>query len=93
MNEVLSEAIKDLNKRFGEQTVLRMSDAPPELFEVQIRPSGVLQLDLALGAGGIPRGRTIEIYGPESSGKTTLALIMGAAFQAQDPECHIDSLI
>lgn len=89
MNEVLSEAIKDLNKRFGEQTVLRMSDAPPELFEVQIRPSGILQLDLALGAGGIPRGRTIEIYGPESSGKTTLALIMGAAFQAQDPECHV----
>lgn len=85
----IASALKDLNEKFGEQTILKMSEAPSEFFEVQVRPSGILQLDHALGAGGIPRGRTIEIYGPESSGKTTIALINGAAFQAADPDCHI----
>ncbi|MDB2426415.1 recombinase RecA, partial [Flavobacteriaceae bacterium] len=61
-----------LDKAYGKGTVMRMSDAP--VIDVEVIPSGSLGLDIALGVGGYPRGRVVEIYGPESSGKTTLTL-------------------
>lgn len=66
------EVIKDLNKEFGKGTVMRYSDAPS--LDIEVVSSGSLGLDIALGAGGYPRGRIVEIYGPEASGKTTLTL-------------------
>src|SRR5215207_9238279 len=70
--KALEAALADLTKRFGDGTIVRLGDATHMI--VDIIPSGSLTLDLALGVGGIPRGRITEIYGPESSGKTTLAL-------------------
>lgn len=66
----LDSAVKDLVKRFGEGALMRLGEASH--LKVAVIPTGSLSLDLALGVGGIPRGRVTEIYGPESSGKTTL---------------------
>jgi recombination protein RecA len=66
----LNKALNDLTKRFGEGTIMRLGDATH--LQVDVIPTGSLALDIALGVGGLPRGRVIEIYGPESSGKTTL---------------------
>lgn len=67
----LNKTLKDITKRFGEGAIMRMGDA--HHMEVAAIPTGALSLDVALGVGGIPRGRVTEIYGPEASGKTTLA--------------------
>ena len=64
--------IDKLDKTYGKGTVMRLSDE--KVVDVDVIPTGSLGLDIALGVGGIPRGRVIEIYGPESSGKTTLAM-------------------
>ena len=69
--QALNQALGDLDKRFGEGTVTRLGEA--RHLRVAVIPTGSLSLDLALGVGGIPRGRVSEIYGPESSGKTTIA--------------------
>ena len=69
--KALELAISQIEKRFGKGSVMKLGEAP--LVKVQAIPSGSLALDLALGIGGIPRGRITEIFGPESSGKTTLA--------------------
>jgi len=69
--EVLEKAIQSLHKRFGDGAIMRLGEAVH--LKVEAIPTGSLALDLALGVGGIPRGRVTEIYGPESSGKTTLA--------------------
>lgn len=69
--KALELAISQIEKRFGKGSVMKLGEAPPH--RVQAIPSGSLALDLALGIGGIPRGRITEIFGPESSGKTTLA--------------------
>src|SRR5512138_2978743 len=68
----LEKTIKDLTKKFGDGTIVRLGEATHML--VDIIPTSSLSLDIALGVGGIPRGRVTEIYGPESSGKTTLCL-------------------
>ena len=68
--EVLSNALGDIAKRFGEGAVMRLGEA--KHLEVESIPTGSLPLDLALGIGGIPRGRVSEIFGPEASGKTTV---------------------
>ncbi len=68
----LSAALSQIEKQYGKGSVIRMGDRVAEV--VPVIPTGSLQLDIALGIGGLPRGRVIEIYGPESSGKTTLTL-------------------
>jgi recombination protein RecA len=68
--EVLSKAVGEINKRFGEGALMRLGEATN--MAVEAIPTGALALDLALGVGGLPRGRVTEIYGPEASGKTTL---------------------
>lgn len=70
--KALDAALDDINKRFGEGAVVKLGDATH--MKVDIIPSGSLGVDIAIGVGGIPRGRIVEIYGPESSGKTTLCL-------------------
>jgi recombination protein RecA len=71
-DKALESTLANLTKRFGEGTIMKLGEATS--LKVETIPSGSLTLDLALGVGGIPRGRVIEIYGPESSGKTTLCL-------------------
>jgi len=66
----LDKALSDITKRYGDGTIMRLGES--HLLDVDIIPTGSLSLDIALGTGGIPRGRITEIFGPESSGKTTL---------------------
>ncbi|MBP3223098.1 MAG: recombinase RecA [Actinomycetaceae bacterium] len=70
--KALEAALGQIDKQFGKGSVMRLGDAPSA--SVQVIPTGSIALDVALGIGGLPRGRVIEIYGPESSGKTTVAL-------------------
>jgi recombination protein RecA len=80
--KALAQALGAIEKQFGKGAVMRLGEdheAPP----VQVVPTGSLGLDLALGVGGLPRGRVVEIFGPESSGKTTLALHAIAEVQRQ----------
>jgi len=67
----LQEALGQIKERFGEGSIMKLGEA--KRMEVEVVPTGCLSLDLALGVGGVPRGRIIEIFGPEASGKTTLA--------------------
>ena len=78
--KALDAAIAKLEKDFGKGTVMRLGDSGAHV-AVETVPTGCLSLDLALGLGGVPKGRIIEIYGPESSGKTTVALHMIAEVQ------------
>jgi recombination protein RecA len=71
--KVLSLAISQIEKQFGKGSVMRLGDKSAKV-DVDVIPTGSLGLDYALGVGGLPRGRVVEIYGPEASGKTTLAL-------------------
>ena len=84
MNEdkkkALDAAVMQIEKDFGRGAVMRLGDASA-FGEVEAVPTGALSLDIALGLGGIPRGRVVEIYGPESSGKTTVSLHMAAEIQ------------
>ena len=78
--KALDAAIAKLEKDFGKGTVMKLGD-PTAHVHVETIPTGSLSLDLALGLGGVPRGRIVEVYGPESSGKTTVALHMIAEVQ------------
>ena len=78
--KALDAAIAKLEKDFGKGTVMKLGD-PAAQVHVETVPTGSLSLDLALGVGGVPKGRIVEIYGPESSGKTTVALHMIAEVQ------------
>lgn len=80
--KALSAALSQIEKQFGKGSVMLMGDAPAEE-DIQVVSTGSLGLDLALGIGGLPRGRIVEIYGPESSGKTTLTLEVIAQCQKQ----------
>src|SRR3990172_3630600 len=85
----LEKTLSDLTKRFGEGSIMRLGEA--NHMQVEIIPSGSLALDIALGIGGIPRGRVTEIYGPESSGKTTLCQHVVAEAQKRGGVCgYID---
>ena len=70
--KALETALSQIRKECGEESIRRLGDSPD--MQVSAVSTGSLTLDLALGVGGLPRGRIIEIYGPESSGKTTVAL-------------------
>ncbi len=70
--KALSDALKSIEKTYGKGSIMRLGDANQE--KIEVIPSGSITLDIALGVGGYPKGRIIEIYGPESSGKTTFAL-------------------
>jgi recombination protein RecA len=80
-DKVIESTTKEIEKRFGKGAIMKFGDGGPEL-EVEAIPTGCLSLDAALGIGGVPRGRIIEIYGPEASGKTTLSLEILAEAQA-----------
>ncbi len=81
----LETTLAGLNKRFGDGIVMRLGDA--KALNVESIPTGSLSLDIALGVGGVPKGRVIEIYGPESSGKTTLSLHIIAEAQRRGGIC------
>jgi recombination protein RecA len=81
----LDKTLKDLTKRFGDGAIMRMGEATN--LKVDVISTGALSLDIALGVGGVPRGRVSEIYGPESSGKTTLCLHIIAQAQRMGGIC------
>ena len=78
--EALANALKQIEKDFGKGSIMRLGDAKANM-NVEVISTGILPLDVALGVGGVPRGRIIEVYGPESSGKTTVTLHMIAEAQ------------
>ena len=78
-SKVLQDAIAKIEKQFGKGSIMKLGENTSQ--NVEVIPTGCLTLDMALGIGGIPRGRVIEIYGPESSGKTTVSLHMVAEAQ------------
>ncbi len=80
--EALAAAMKQIEKDFGKGAIFRLGDDSTKL-DLKVVPTGILPLDIALGVGGLPRGRIIEVYGPESGGKTTIALHMIAALQRE----------
>jgi protein RecA len=79
-DKAIELAVSTIEKQFGKGSIMRLGDEIPAP-EVRVVPTGSLGLDIALGVGGLPRGRVVEIYGPESSGKTTLALHVVAQAQ------------
>ena len=84
--KALQAALAQIEKQFGKGTIMRLGEG--EVIEdIQVVSTGSLGLDIALGVGGLPRGRVIEIYGPESSGKTTLTLQVIAEMQKQNGTC------
>ncbi len=85
----IDKAVGDLTKKYGEGTIMRLGEASH--LQVETIPTGSLALDIALGVGGVPRGRVTEIYGPESSGKTTICLHIVAESQKRGGVCgYID---
>ncbi len=81
-NKAIDHAISQIERQFGKGSIMKMS--ADRVIDIPFIPTGSLALDLALGIGGVPRGRIVEIFGPESSGKTTLALHIAAEAQARD---------
>ncbi len=77
--KAVEEAVQQIKKQFGRGSIMKMTDQ--RVLDIPVIPTGSLSLDIALGSGGVPRGRIVEIFGPESSGKTTLALHIAAEAQ------------
>lgn len=84
--KALQAALAQIEKQFGKGTIMRLGEGE-KIEDIQVVSTGSLGLDIALGVGGLPRGRVIEIYGPESSGKTTLTLQVIAEMQRQNGQC------
>ena len=80
-------AMDQIEKQYGHGSIMRLGERMDERFRVEAIPTGSIALDLALGIGGLPRGRIVEIYGPEASGKTTLALSVIAEAQKRGGQC------
>ena len=86
----LEAALSQIERQFGKGSIMKLGDS--SIAAVETIPTGSLALDLALGVGGMPRGRVVEIYGPESSGKTTVALhIVAQAQKAGGIAAFIDA--
>ncbi|MBT6245111.1 MAG: DNA recombination/repair protein RecA, partial [Gammaproteobacteria bacterium] len=83
--KALSAALSQIERQFGKGAMMRLGDSPHE--KIPSISTGSLGLDIALGIGGLPRGRIVEIYGPESSGKTTLTLQVIAECQKIGGTC------
>ena len=83
--KALEAAMSQIEKQFGKGSVMRLGDQ--QTTDIEVVPTGAISLDIALGVGGLPRGRIIEIYGPESSGKTTVALHCVAEAQKMGGTC------
>lgn len=90
-DRALELALVQIERRFGKGSIMKLGEASA-LMQVEVIPTGSLALDLALGVGGVPRGRIVEIYGPESSGKTTVALhIIAEAQKAGGIAAFVDA--
>ena len=81
--KMLKLTTDQIESKFGHGSIMKLGDGGADL-SIGVIPTGALPLDMALGIGGVPRGRIVEIYGPESSGKTTLALQIAAEAQAMN---------
>ncbi|HAG09591.1 MAG TPA: DNA recombination/repair protein RecA, partial [Desulfotomaculum sp.] len=94
MNEkqkALEGALMQIERHFGKGSIMRLGEASANL-NVEVIPTGALSLDIALGVGGVPRGRVVEVFGPEASGKTTVALhIIAEAQKAGGISAFIDA--
>ncbi|QGG46915.1 recombinase RecA [Heliorestis convoluta] len=89
--QALQQALNNIEKAFGKGSIMRLGEASARL-TVEVIPTGSIALDMALGVGGVPRGRIVEVYGPESSGKTTVALhIIAEAQRAGGLAAFIDA--
>lgn len=89
-NKNIDSIVEEIREKFGEGVIMKLGDV--KKVDVEAIPTGSISLDIALGIGGIPRGRVIEVYGPESSGKTTLALhIIASAQRAGGTAAFIDA--
>ena len=86
--KALQAALAQIEKQFGKGTIMRLGEGEV-IDDIEVVSTGSLGLDIALGVGGLPRGRVIEIYGPESSGKTTLTLQVIAEMQRVGGTCAI----
>src|ERR687898_2176820 len=84
-SKALAAALSQIEKQYGKGSIMKMDDAA--IKDIEVVSTGSLGLDLGLGVGGLPRGRVVEIYGPESSGKTTLTLQVIAEMQKQEGTC------
>lgn len=80
-------AMEQIEKQYGKGSIMRLGERDGDRFKIDVIPTGSIALDLALGVGGFPRGRIIEIYGPEASGKTTVALHVIAEAQKRGGQC------
>jgi len=80
-------AMDQIEKQYGKGSIMRLGGDSGEKYKIDVIPTGSLAVDLALGVGGLPRGRIVEIYGPEASGKTTLALSVVAEAQKHGGQC------
>src|SRR5580765_1343378 len=90
VNKALESAVNEIKERFGEGAIMKLSET--NKVNVDAIPTGSIAMDMALGVGGMPRGRIIEIYGAESSGKTTLSLHVVAEAQKKGGVCaYIDA--
>ena len=88
--EALSTALTSIERKFGKGSIMRLDDEASHT--IPFIPTGSIGLDMALGIGGVPRGRVVEVYGPESSGKTTLALhIIAEAQKAGGNAAFVDA--
>lgn len=85
--QAIKIAMEQIDKQYGKGSIMRLGGNAEKMAQIEVIPTGSIALDLALGVGGLPRGRIVEIYGPEASGKTTLALSVIAQAQKTGGQC------